>query len=613
MYSTYKQKKKLSVAGDIKEHASLSPSRGWREKGKLVKTSKRRIRMWIATYWSCSRPQTTVGLHSPRADVTRYNVLLFAEQKVIRFRKSLPDDVSPDGGKQRTERQVEFVRFVAFCFLGPYTQVPEILRYDAKDIAKLSEAIRPLRSDKRRNKEIMDIYATTFPDYTFLPIKFDTNLFPTNRTFCVEIKPKQGYLQDIDRKFQKCPYCLTQYYKLRNKMITCRSTYCPFDLFSGVETRMKSALKALLTSPQNNLKIFRDGVIVYDQESTCSDLECVLTEWFHNSINFTNIEYIDHFCNLICTALLRPFILEEFKSNIFPAHELSTSVIEQDSKTSSYINPDLIARAKKYLYFTGETCNLKGEILPNNSVLERILYMQRLPFISSEYVYNTYSKFRSWLTDDIIYSNLINMFKLDDRISYPKQKKTIIGIPETLRDTYIQTYAKDTSISKKSKFDHDDYCGNKRINKPSENILISKPTLIPIEKHNLWYNKFSVLSNEDKVHCNEKETYFYVNTESILCLQNYLLFSCARDCSILMSFREINPNTVSPILDKNIIQLPDGLSFVCNIRISDIDPKSLHCIEKHRQRDIDVLNSVISFLEEEFIIKHQELFKKRLP
>lgn len=48
--------------------------------------------------------------------------------------------------------------------------------------------------------------------------------------------------------------------------------------------------------------------------------------------------------------------------------------------------------------------------------------MQRLPFISSEYVYNTYSKFRSWLTDDIIYSNLINMLKLDDRISYPKQK-----------------------------------------------------------------------------------------------------------------------------------------------------------------------------------------------
>lgn len=70
----------------------------------------------------------------------------FQEHKVIRFRKSVPDNVSPDDGKQRAEREVEFVRFVASCFLGPYTQIPEILRYDAKDITKLSEAIRPLRS-----------------------------------------------------------------------------------------------------------------------------------------------------------------------------------------------------------------------------------------------------------------------------------------------------------------------------------------------------------------------------------------------------------------------------------------------------------------------------------
>ena len=67
-------------------------------------------------------------------------------------------------------------------------------------------------------------------------------------------------------------------------------------------------------------------------------------------------------------------------------------------------------------------CNLKEEILPNNSVLERILHMQRLPFITSEYVYNTYLRFRSWLTDDIIYSNLINTIKFNEyRISYLKQ------------------------------------------------------------------------------------------------------------------------------------------------------------------------------------------------
>ena len=39
--------------------------------------------MWIATYLSCSRLQSAVGLQSPRADVTRYNVLLFAASATI--------------------------------------------------------------------------------------------------------------------------------------------------------------------------------------------------------------------------------------------------------------------------------------------------------------------------------------------------------------------------------------------------------------------------------------------------------------------------------------------------------------------------------------------------
>lgn len=532
-------------------------------------------------------------------------VALPREYKVIRFRKSLPDDVSPDGGKQRAEREVEFVRFVASCFLGPYTQIPEILRYDMKDIAKLSEAIRPFRSDKRRNKEITETYATKFPDYTFLRTTLDSNIFSGNETFCVEIKPKQGYLRDIDQKFQKCPYCLTQYYKLKKKSITNRSTYCPFDLFSGVEARMKSALKGLLKSPQNNLKIFKNGIVVYDQESSLCDLECVLTQWFRNSTNSANKEYTDKFCSLICGALLHPFSSEESNFNEFPTNEFYT-LIEQDSKTISYINPDIIAKAKKFLYFVGEECNYKGETLPNNSVLERILRMQRLPFISSEYVYNTYSKFRSVLSDDIVYSNLLKMLKLGDRgVSYFKQKKAIAENTEALKETYIQTY---NNLTPKKSMYAGDRSNNKYITGPSENIpLISKSTLLPmhVEKNNLWYNKSNVMHNGDNVHCNETGVYLHLSSENILCLQNYLLFSCARDCSILMSFREVNANTLPSTFSKDVIQLPDGLSFVCNIGISDIDPKSLQCIEKHRQRDIDVLNSVMSILEEELVIKNQ--------
>nr|XP_034188564.1 uncharacterized protein LOC117608095 isoform X2 [Osmia lignaria] len=531
-------------------------------------------------------------------------IALPQERKVIRFRKSVPDDVSPDGGKQRVEREVKFVRFVASCFLGPYTQIPEILRYDMKDIVRLSEAIRPLRPDKRCHKEISETYATKFPDYTFLQTKVDPKLFRSKQTFCVEIKPKQGYLRD-DWKFQKCPYCLTQYHKLKKKVIAARSTYCPFDLFSGVEERMKSALEGLLKSPQNNLKIFKDGIIVYDQESSLNNLEGVLKECFQNSTADTNKEYINKLCNLLCTALLHSFRSEELRLNS-TVYELYSSY-EQDLKSTLHINSDIVAKAKKLLYFTGEACNTKGVTLPTDSVLERILCMQRLPFVSSEFVYNTYVKFCSLITNDILYFNLLNVHKPDEHwIYFYNQKNTVTENLETLK-----IRAKNASVSNESKFD-DDNNGNKLIQfrdkKPDENVrLVSKSSLPPIycKKNNLIYNKFSVIYNEENKHCNNEKETDLINTESILCLQNYLLFSCARDCSILIAFRELNPDSVSFVSDGNVLQLSDGLSFVCNIGISDLDPKNLHCIEKHCQRDTNVLNSVISVLEEELTIKNQ--------
>jgi len=73
---------------------------------------------------------------------------VFQERTVIRFRKSLPGEVSPDGGRTRVQREVGYARNVVSCFLGSYVQIPEIGRYDAADIAKLSDAVRPFRPGK---------------------------------------------------------------------------------------------------------------------------------------------------------------------------------------------------------------------------------------------------------------------------------------------------------------------------------------------------------------------------------------------------------------------------------------------------------------------------------
>ncbi|XP_043258042.1 inositol-pentakisphosphate 2-kinase isoform X1 [Colletes gigas] len=521
-------------------------------------------------------------------------IALSQEHKVIRFRKSLPDDVPPDGGKQRAERELEFVKSVASCFLGPYAQIPKILRYDVKDIARLSEAIQPLRPDKRRHTDVTETYATQYPDYTFLRTKCDEpNLFRSKNTFCVEIKPKQGYSRDADSKFQKCPYCLTQYYKLQKKVIAARSTYCPFDLFSGVEERMKSALKGLLISPQNNLKIFKDGVVVYDQESSLNDLVCVLAEWLHNSVACTNKEYIDQFCDLICAAVLHSFAKEEFMPS--SAYEkCARSAQQQDFEPISYVNPDIVAKAKKLVHFSKKPCNVKGGTLPKNCVLERILHMQKLPFISSEYVYNIYSKFRPLLTDDIIYSNLIRTQKFHKQriLSSYKSTSNVMKRSNVSQETRLKTYIKD--------------------DEPKENVPLSqKSTSLPmyLQDNNLSCDKSNIIHSETNPHCNEKETNLFISSENILRLQNYLLFSCARDCSILIAFRELNTNTEFSTLNEGVIKLSDGLCFLCNIGVSDLEPKSLRCIEKHRQRDTNVLNAVISIFEKELIVENQSLMQ----
>jgi Inositol-pentakisphosphate 2-kinase len=53
--------------------------------------------------------------------------------------------------------------------------------------------------------------------------------------------------------------------KMKNEKIKSVSSYCPIDLFSGDAERMNGAILGLLTKPQNNLKIFLDGKMIYNE------------------------------------------------------------------------------------------------------------------------------------------------------------------------------------------------------------------------------------------------------------------------------------------------------------------------------------------------------------
>lgn len=58
-----------------------------------------------------------------------------------------------------------------------------------------------------------------------------------------------------------------QYLKLKNSRIESVSSYCPIDLFSGKADRMNRAIKGLIDNPQNNLKMFQDGKMIFNEYS----------------------------------------------------------------------------------------------------------------------------------------------------------------------------------------------------------------------------------------------------------------------------------------------------------------------------------------------------------
>lgn len=500
-----------------------------------------------------------------------------SEHSVIRFRKCDTGNYSSDGGYFRVNRERDFIKIILSPFLQPYLSVPEIFRFRRTELDDFSKIIYSLRPEQRRFKQTLEEYATKFPDHAFLPEFLNCctkNPGRSKSTFCVEIKPKQGFVSKADQHFLKCPYCLTQYHKLSKKSISRRSSYCPFDLFSGESNRMRRALKGLLENPQNNLKIFKDGVVVYNENSEASDLENIFRQWFPNTDESSNNreEYLDLFCTLVEKALLR-----EFPNGNQDLNRNSMAVdISQDIQVLSRLNSEIVAKAKKMLYFTNEKCDFTKTDLPQGSVLNRIREMQQLHCCGDDIISWIYSKYSPILDDEIIYSSLIN--------------STIVQ-PFSIFNNY-----KNCSINDEYDYTERDANGKDLLNSKKKSILLLDQEKT-YHRNERQLEKFTLQTNRllDELSA-EKE---------IVLLENYLLFCTARDCSILISFQEFHSNECNKIHDDYAIQLTEELKFLTSVRISDLDPKSVHSVEKHRHRDTQTLQSVISIIEEELVLESQ--------
>jgi len=186
-------------------------------------------------------------------------VSLTGSRTVLRFPKSKFIDKSQH---EKLETIARYVNEVIRPELLDYVDPVSVTTIDWQQLEAIRTLVNPCRPPSRLVKDIFYPAALVLPDYSFMS---EPGLGPV---MALEIKPKLGFLFPKNMVHPHlCNYCLKQYYKRQIGKVKNTSQYCPLDLYSGDQARMREAIDALLASPQNNLRIFKDGKLLHTEET----------------------------------------------------------------------------------------------------------------------------------------------------------------------------------------------------------------------------------------------------------------------------------------------------------------------------------------------------------
>ncbi|XP_055295906.1 inositol-pentakisphosphate 2-kinase [Sitodiplosis mosellana] len=203
----------------------------------------------------------------------------------------------------------------------------------------------------------------------------------------VEIKPKQGWdicalpewlleLFEIGHGVRnKCRFCAMQHLKVRGRQVHQLSKYCPLDLFSGDAVRMKKSIRNLITAPQNNFRIFRNGQLVFgdddDDDYQEHALQSILSPYFGANSNNVN-DFI---------SLLVNMLQYDFVSGCDPrfAQVEANDIISESETAKNQLSACITSNSSH---------------LPKQSVLKRVLDLQLLakktiPYVAQKYTENS--------------------------------------------------------------------------------------------------------------------------------------------------------------------------------------------------------------------------------
>ena len=237
----------------------------------------------------------------------------------------------------------KFINSILNPRLGDFTPFVSVAILDKEQLETIRTTVTSCRPEKRLSKNIYTPYALVMNDQCYLAE--NDGKYPI---ISVEIKPKQGFLGQNNNS-QTCNFCMKQNYLSKTgKDGGLKSKYCPLDLFSGNSTRMERAIESLMEIPKNNLRIFMDGTLLHDENST-EKCDTMVKEIFQSR-----------------TAFRRTLI--EMLTSTSSSGELSIN--GHNPEFSSQTETKVLSRRDKL------SCHNDTENLPKNCVLDRILRLQ---------------------------------------------------------------------------------------------------------------------------------------------------------------------------------------------------------------------------------------------
>uniref|UniRef100_A0A4W3HU47 Inositol-pentakisphosphate 2-kinase n=1 Tax=Callorhinchus milii TaxID=7868 RepID=A0A4W3HU47_CALMI len=305
-----------------------------------------------------------------------------------------------------------------------------------------------------RCNKVMDTfsgYTLCLPDLT----KFQScQRIERRPPLCIEIKPKCGFIpfsSHVTKEIKQrvCRYCMHQHLKVANGKWKRISKYCPLDLFSGNKQRMYFALKSLLQEAQNNLKIFKNGELIFgckDDQDCLMDLNELanhLKAYFFPANGVVSGPQ--------CTRTVIKELIHVISMALLSNPKAPTGAVKRnrDSEKRSYCEASHVPREA----LRNGIHSLENSDLPRDSVLWRILQVQMLDMLDIDGVYPLYQRVQQHLEtspkdrirlhldgpyDEDFYESLSDLRSEDDgTVEYAARKIHQYRVAMTAKDCSI--------------------------------------------------------------------------------------------------------------------------------------------------------------------------------